>query len=91
MAILVGSKSLREVFFSTDVMKDKAEPMEKRMMRYDPVTELEITERSFAAMIREAEELPDELHKRIIEARRAARVSALDRLLGRIDSLLDAA
>ena len=61
------------------------------MVRHDPISEAEISERSFEAMSREAEALFVELHKRIIEARNQARFSELDNVLGRIDSVLHAA
>ena len=60
-------------------------------MRHDPVREIEISERSWTAMSRESEQIFMELHARVIDARVTARKLALDRLLGRIDSVISAA
>ena len=61
------------------------------VMRHDPVREIEVSERSWAAMARESEQLMPELHRRIIDARLEARRASLDRLLGRIESVINAA
>lgn len=64
--------------------------MNRSTVRHDPVVEAEITERSFAALAREADGALPELHRRVIEARNTARSSSLDGLLGRIEALLEA-
>ncbi len=57
-------------------------------MRHDPVTEIELSERSWTAMERESEHLLSELHRRVIDARTEAKRVALDRLLMRIDAVI---
>ncbi len=61
------------------------------MATYDPVQELEITERSWQAMAREARQPHNELHRRIIDARNQARYDGTDALLRRITATLSAA
>lgn len=58
---------------------------------HDPVRELEMTERSWQAMTREARQPQTELHRRIIDARNRARSNDLDALLRRIAATLSAA
>ncbi|MDH3260834.1 MAG: hypothetical protein OEM84_07675 [Acidimicrobiia bacterium] len=58
------------------------------MPRHDPLPELELTERSWQAINREASQPRTELHRRIIEARNRARHNETDTLLHRIDATL---
>ena len=58
---------------------------------HDPARELEISERSWQAMAREARQPHNELHRRVIDARKRARHSATDSLLRRINATLSAA
>jgi len=61
------------------------------MPGYDPARELEMTERSWQAIDREARQPHVELHRRIIEARNRARHNSTDALLRRIAATLTVA
>lgn len=60
------------------------------MPGYDPAREIEVTERSWRAIDREACQPRNELHRRIIEARNRARHNETDALMRRIDATLSA-
>ena len=58
------------------------------MPRHDPARELEMTERGWLAINREARQPQTELHRRVIEARNQARHRETDVLLRRITATL---
>lgn len=58
------------------------------MARHNPAAELELSERTVLALLREAEHPGIELHRRAIAARNQAGHVACDRLLDRIASTL---
>ena len=60
------------------------------MPRHDAARELEMTERSWHAIDREARHPQEEVHRRFIQARNRARSNSTDNLLARISATLSA-